>query len=67
MSGIALIFLGAAVLMAVGVFRMGNGSGWHWGWATVAALVPIAFTLFLGILGLLISGAYFVSIWKVTT
>ncbi len=40
------------------VFRLGTNAGRHWGAALGVALVPIAFTFVLGVLGLLISALF---------
>ncbi|MEX1088272.1 MAG: hypothetical protein WEC36_03530 [Phycisphaeraceae bacterium] len=63
---LGIVFLGIACLIALAVFRMGVSAGWHWGGALGAALIPIAFTFFLGIIGLLIAGAFLAAIWKAT-
>ncbi len=64
MEPIALALLGVSVLFGFGVFRIGTQSDWHWIAALLAALVPVAFTFFLGLIGLIVGGAFLVSVWK---
>ena len=64
LSMFGLVFLGLAVAIGGGVFRVGVGAGWHWGKALAAAAVPVAFTFFLGFIGLLIGAAFLVAVWK---
>ncbi|MCI0704726.1 MAG: hypothetical protein L0241_27025 [Planctomycetia bacterium] len=54
-----IIFGLIAVVLGVMVFRLSSGNGWHWSAGLFLAAIPIAFALFLGIIGLLI-GAVFV-------
>lgn len=63
---IALIFLGVAVVIGIIVFRLGLGADWHWAYCVLAALVPIAFTFFLGIIGLIISAVFAGAVYKAT-
>ena len=58
------LFVAIALGMGVVVFRLGHNAGWHWGGCGAAAVVPVVFTYFLGIIGLLIGGAFMAAIWK---
>jgi len=64
MEPIALTLLCVSVIMALVVFRTGIQSDWGWVGALIAALVPVTFTFFLGIIGLLIGGVFMASVWK---
>lgn len=56
--------LGIAAIMGVAVFRLGLNADWHWVAALLAAAVPVAFTFFMGIIGLLVGGAFVAAVWK---
>jgi hypothetical protein len=62
--GIPLLFLSVSFLMGFLVFRAGRSTGWHWFGALAAAVVPVAFTFFLGLIGLFIAIAYTMAIYK---
>lgn len=64
MLGIVLLIV--ACLIGIIVFKLGRDAGWHWAGALFVALIPVAFTFFLGIIGLLIAGAFAGAIWKAT-
>ena len=66
MGIIGLFLLGIALVMAFVVFRLGVAADWHWGGALVAALVPVGFTFFFGIFGIVISAIYLGAIVKAT-
>lgn len=59
-----IVLLVIALIMGVAVFKIGSDAGWHWGGGIAAALVPIGFTFFLGILGLIIGGFFVAAVWK---
>ena len=61
-----MMFLVLGCALGALVFRFCTNAGWHWGAALGAALVPVAFTGFLGLLGLLISGAFVSAMYKAT-
>ena len=61
-----LIFLGVGIILGAMTFRLGRNADWHWAAALVVALVPIGFTFFMGILGLLISAVFVGSLYKAT-
>lgn len=62
------ILLGLSVIPAMLVFRFGyRDGGWHWGAALATALIPIAFTYFMGIIGLIIAIAFAAAVWKATS
>jgi len=67
MEAIGLILLGISLILGFAVFRLGVGADWHWAAALVAALVPVGFTFFLGIIGLIIGGVFVGVIWKATS
>ncbi len=58
------VLLGVSVVMGLIVFRIGKNADWHWAAALMAAAIPIAFTFFLGLIGLLIGGAFVSAVWK---
>ena len=60
------VFLVIACIIGFIVFRLGVGADWHWVGALRATLIPIAFTYFLGIIGLLIFAAFVAAIWRAT-
>jgi hypothetical protein len=60
--GIALLCV--ALGLSFMVFRLATGNGWHWSLAVFLALIPIGFTLFLGIIGLLIAGVFVGAAYK---
>ncbi|MEM1354825.1 MAG: hypothetical protein AAGC44_10660 [Planctomycetota bacterium] len=65
---IVLVLLGISLFLAILVFRMGYRDGdWHWGAALAVALIPVAFTLFLGIIGFIVAIGFTVAIWKATS
>lgn len=65
---IGWIFLGISLFLALLVFRLGYRDGdWHWGAALGAALIPVAFTFFLGIIGFIVAIAFTVAVWKATS
>ena len=66
MEALGLILLGISLFLGLAVFRLGVRADWHWAGALVAALVPIAFTFFLGIIGLIIGGVFLGAVWKTT-
>ena len=53
-------FVAAASAVALGLsvmlFRLATGNGWHWALALFLALIPLVFTLALGIISLLVAG-----------
>lgn len=60
-----LILVGISLIFALLVFRLGYRDGdWHWGAALAAAAIPVAFTFFLGIIGILVAIAFTVAVWK---
>lgn len=65
MFGIFLLFV--AAILGVLVFILGLRGGWHWAGAGVAALLPVAFTFFMGVIGLLIAFGFVFSIYKLTS
>jgi hypothetical protein len=62
-----IAFLALGCVFGAIVYYLGTGADWHWGAALAAALVPVAFTYFMGVLGLLISAAFVAAIYKATT
>ena len=66
MDTLDLFLLGISLIIAMVVFWLGLAADWPWGGAVVAALVPIAFTLFFGIVGIVISVIYLGAIFKAT-
>ena len=67
MELLTVLFLLVGVGGGVWVYRMGSSACWHTGWSVAAALVPLLFTFFLGLFGLLIAFAFIGAIWKLTT
>lgn len=61
---IGLVLLAFAVAIGVAVWWLGREAGWHWGVSVGAGLVPVGFTFFLGIFGVLISIAFLGAIWR---
>ena len=55
-----LIALGLGVM----VFRLATGNEWHWALGLFLALIPLAFTLVLGIIGLLIAAVFVGAAYK---
>ena len=60
-----------ALLMVAGalgfmVFRLSIGNGWHWVLGLLLAAIPIAFALFLGIIGLLIGAVFVGAMYRAT-
>lgn len=53
-----LIIPGIALVLGVMLYRLAVGNDWHWGVALVLALMPLGFTLVLGIYGLLASAVF---------
>lgn len=64
MTPFAIAILLIALIPTFATFWIGHRSGWHWGAALAAAAIPLAFTFFLGIIGLLIAFAFVTAVWK---
>jgi hypothetical protein len=56
-----------AIVLAILVFGLAKRSDWHWGVALGLAAIPIAFTVFLGIYGVIIAAIFTASMYKVGT
>jgi hypothetical protein len=61
---LGIIFLAIGLALGIVVFFLGTRANWHWGWALASAAVPVTFVFFLGIIGLLIAGAFVAAIYK---
>jgi len=59
-----IVFLGIAAVFALFTYRIGYQAGWHWGASLACAAIPIVFTIFLGILGVLIGAMFVTALWK---
>jgi hypothetical protein len=59
-----IAFLCVALGLSVMVFRLASGNGWHWTLALFLALIPLGFTFFLGIIGLLLAGVFVGAAYK---
>ena len=66
MGALGLLLLGISLVIAFAVFKLGRGADWHWVGALAAAFVPVVFTFFLGVIGLVIGGVFLGAIWKAT-
>jgi hypothetical protein len=64
MSPLGGVILFVALVLSVLAFRVTAGMGWHWSAAVFFALVPLAATYFLGIIGLLGSAVFVGGLYK---
>lgn len=58
------VVLGIGCVLGFVVLRLGLAADWGWTRSILAALLPVAFTLFLGLVGVLISAALVGAIYK---
>ena len=61
-----LILPGIALVLGFMLYRLAVGNDWHWAFGAFLALMPLGFTLFLGIYGLLISAVFVGGVYKAT-
>lgn len=61
-----LILPGIALVLGFMLYRLAVGNDWHWTIGLFFALVPLGFTLVLGIYGLLISAVFVGGVYKAT-
>lgn len=59
-----LILPGIALALGFMLYRLAVGNDWHWAAGAVLALMPLGFTLVLGIYGLLISAVFVGGVYK---
>ena len=59
------LWLSIALVLSVMVFWLSWNLCWHWGVGIVLAAIPLLFTFFLGVWGLLISGLFTAALYKV--
>ena len=64
MSPLEILFLCVPLVLGVLAFRVTVGMGWHWTAAVFFALVPLAATYFVGLIGLLGSAAFVGALYK---
>jgi len=64
---VGIFLLPIAAILGILVFILAKRGGWHWGGALVAAIMPLVFTFFMGILGLLLGFGFTFSIYKLTS
>ena len=59
-----LILPGIALVLGFMLYRLAVGNDWHWSIGALLALMPLGFTLLLGIYGLLISAVFVGGVYK---
>jgi hypothetical protein len=59
-----LLLPGIALVLGFMLYRLAVGNDWHWGFGVLLALMPLGFTLVLGIYGLLISAVFVGGVYK---
>jgi hypothetical protein len=64
MNPAALVFLLLSIGLGFLVFWVTQRAGWHWALALAVAAIPLTFTFFLGVIGLLVGALFAAAMYK---